>query len=116
MQCLVTHLIALAIADKAILSDSLQSARDILEFHVPPDFTHYAIKLEWKESMLEIPIFRQYINGAISPTQCLTVDTFSRQTKEAGQAYGFKEAFTIHSIRRRTGAEVDSKFHYSYLF
>ncbi|KAI9770756.1 MAG: hypothetical protein M1840_003006 [Geoglossum simile] len=75
---------------------------DLQTFQVPSHLQ--SLPLQWKESMLEIPVFRRAVSegGQVitSPTKALQYATIANQNLRLGKSTGFKDPFRFYCLRR----------------
>ncbi|KAH6661772.1 FluG domain-containing protein [Halenospora varia] len=107
--CPITHLVSLAIADRAFEAPSLTTAERVFEHKVWGPVV--CTPLTWKQEMLKTPIFRRdkrAANGVVtSPTLALTYSQFRDCLNRLGLAAGFLEKLTSYCFRRGTANVVD---------
>ncbi|KAI9765002.1 MAG: hypothetical protein M1840_007924 [Geoglossum simile] len=103
--CPVLQFLALAFADRAFEASNLQSAQDLRRVRIDPPLMCQIF--HWKESILDIPVFRQakrVVGGIMtSPDRAWQYDSFQPSLRILGKATGFKHPITVYSIRRETG-------------
>ncbi|KAF8250945.1 hypothetical protein K440DRAFT_113864 [Wilcoxina mikolae CBS 423.85] len=107
--CPILHFLSLAFADNAFRAPDL-TPENFFSVFVPPQ--RNSIEFQWKESILNTPVFRRTehtVNGTgISPYRCLSDKVFRDQLRRLGLSAGFKDILTPYAIRRGTGNAVDS--------
>lgn len=103
--CPVLQFLALAFADQAFATDDLRLAKQLQNARVQPPLNCQIF--QWKESILDIPVFRQPVQVAegvrTSPDRAWQYDQFHPSLKILGLATGFREIISIYVIRRETG-------------
>lgn len=103
--CPILHVFALAFADQAFESEYLQRPQDLHSFRVNDDRGLLGIPLEWKSSMLEMPVFRK----ATDSTEGWTYDEARAHVSRLGRAAGFKDPLQFYQGRRGAGEAIDGK-------
>ena len=103
----MTNFLSLACDDDAFEAEGLKTPEQILASIVPDDIGTKSIKLEWKEHMRDIPIFRHPDNGSTSEYQPLSYSLFNSYLQRLGRATGFEGKLTLYCIRRGTGNAVN---------
>ncbi|KAI9763720.1 MAG: hypothetical protein M1839_006318 [Geoglossum umbratile] len=100
--CPILHVLGLAFADDAFASEWINCPEDLQTFQVPSHLQ--SLPLQWKESMLEIPVFRRAVSegGQVitSPTKALQYATIANQNLRLGKSTGFKDPFRFYCLRR----------------
>ncbi|KAI9763324.1 MAG: hypothetical protein M1840_000589 [Geoglossum simile] len=107
--CPITLFLALAFADKAFAAPGLTSPEQLFALKVLPGL--HEQRLPWKESILNVPVFRRSIRSEdgirVSPNQALPYFDFHYSLKQLGRATGFLQTITTYCIRRATGNAID---------
>jgi hypothetical protein len=70
---------------------------------------HGHLPLKIKESMLEIPVFWVYSEGAISPIKAVTYDVLRNQANQLGQRLSLQAVLRPYNFRRGTANAIASK-------
>jgi hypothetical protein len=109
MLCPISHVLALAIKDNAILADGYT--------HAQPFFTSRlrdptkAVLVQWKPEKFKVPVFRQAVRTfhglATSEHKALRYTTFAFYLDRLGWATGFVQQLTSYCFRRGAGNAVD---------
>lgn len=109
--CPVLQFLAIAFADQAFAADDLQLVEQLRNTRVEPPLRCQIFN--WKESMLDVPVFRQPVQVAeglrTSPDRAWKYEHFHPSLKTLGLATGFKEIISIYVIRRETGNVMNGK-------
>ncbi|KAF8466893.1 hypothetical protein BDZ91DRAFT_724321 [Kalaharituber pfeilii] len=67
-----------------------------------------SLHVEWKESMLDVPIFRKMqTNRVLSPKRALDYNTAQEHVKHLGEAFGFRGPITFYCSRRGAANAID---------
>ena len=110
--CPVLHFLALTLKDDAFKSEHVRCLEDIYGFHIPKPKT--SLQLCWKESMKDVPIFRQAeqtLEGmCTSSTRALPYDTFLQHLSRLGKSAGFCDPLTPYCLQRGAGNAVNGLF------
>lgn len=112
MFCVLDHLLALAVHDKAFEVNAInRDPSNIFRIKIPE--YRNSLRLSWKSSIANIPLFRQPENCAgvwiTSATQPLKSSTWRRYLKGLGISAGLEHPFTQYVIRRGLMNTVNSK-------
>lgn len=99
------YLLALAIADKAIVG--IDSVEDFWDLQIPPGEDH--LFLPWRQEVTELPILRNATMHQGVTNEPLSQGTFEKVLKSILQLSGYFGTATIHAIRRALGKEIDGK-------
>lgn len=109
--CPILHFLALAFSDNTFRAPGL-TPENFFSVVVPSQ--RNSIEFQWKESILDTPIFRRTENTTngtgISPYRCLSDKVFRDQLQRLGFSAGYKDILTPYAVRRGAGNAVDSKF------
>ena len=93
-------LLSLAFADQAFKATSLKSPKDIIRLLSVP-LQKQALQFEWKDSMLDVPIFRSLAEShVVHSTKALPYCRLLQQLKSLGAAAGYKGSVTPYYFRR----------------
>lgn len=107
--CPILPVLALAIHDDALQTTA--SIDEILSCQVPHD--RRCLKLDWKKTALDKPIFRQPCSGneriTTSRDQPLRAHTAAKKLRDVGKALGFSHSLSQGAVRRGTGNAVDGE-------
>ncbi|OJD26944.1 hypothetical protein ACJ73_01667 [Blastomyces percursus] len=107
--CPISHFLALALADGAFEAQGINSVEDV--FRIRVQAPRNSLQLKWKQSMLNVPIFRRAMHTTegvrISPDRALPYDTFNQYLQRLGRNAGFEYKLTPYCIRRGTANAVD---------
>jgi hypothetical protein len=106
-------MLALALDDEAFEASTMQNIDQIFQAEVPS--CKNSRTLHWKESMLDVPVFRQPIRDASGTRTSLKEprpvplhsSTTKRYLKRLGILTGFEQSLTHYCVRRGTGNAVD---------
>lgn len=103
--CPVAQLLALAIADKALVG--INTASDLHKCRVPPGQFSQAVAI--RPECEEVPIFRRTTSsGSVSVDEILTATTLAKYLQQLGERAGYKERLTPYAFRRGHGNVLDS--------
>ena len=101
----------MALADKAFKSTWIDKPEDLYIDRIPSHLQ--SIKLDWKSSMLEVPLFRRAVwkGGSvhISPYKSVQYTTIHHQNLRLGKSAGFSEPLGLYNYRRGAGEAIDRK-------
>ena len=107
--CAILHVLSLAFADGAFLSEWIRTPEDFQTFKVPSYLE--AVPIEWKQDWLDKPILRRsWKTGqgwVTSPDLPLQADWLNHETLELGRHVGFKEPFRPYVGRRGAGEAIN---------
>lgn len=110
--CPITHLVFLAIADRAFETPSLTTVERVFEHKVWGPVM--SILLSWKQEILKTLIFRQDKKPAnsvvTSPILALTYSQFRDYLNRLGLEAGFLEKLTSYYFRYRTANIINHKY------
>lgn len=95
--CPITIIISIALRDKAFSVDLLNNAQNV--FRIKANATKPTV-LHWKESMLKVPVFRQYTGTTLSPDRPLQYYILRDESKRVWEDAGNEEHFTLKVFRR----------------
>lgn len=105
-QCPIIHFLGHAFADDAF--KAIRSPSQLKYLRVPSG--KHGLQLEWKESMQNIPIFRQYQpDGTVAPTRAMTYHDLAKQLAELGYRAKFRDVLRTYCLRRGAANAVDGK-------
>lgn len=103
--CPVLQFLALAFADQAFTTDNLRSAKQLQNAQVQPSLNCQIF--QWKESILDIPVFCQPVQiaeGVRTSLDCAwQYNHFHPSLKILGLATGFRKIISIYIIQWETG-------------
>lgn len=109
--CPILHVLALAFADKAFLSEWLQSPNDISNIDIPPYLN--SVPLEWKPEVAAKPILRAATRGeygwTTSDSAGLGASYLLEQTERLAEDAGFEQRITLYACRRGAGNAVNGE-------
>jgi hypothetical protein len=104
------YMMALAFADNAFLNN-FTCPEEIYRLVVPPESDR--IRLRWKDSWAETPIFRDIENTAngvrVSRTKSLQYPKHRHYFIRLGRTCGFEKILEFYDLRRASGKELTSK-------
>jgi Protein of unknown function (DUF3435) len=110
--CPILHVLGLAFTDDAFASEWINCPEDLQTFRVPSHLQ--SLPLHWKESMLEIPVFRCAVSkgGQVitSPTKALQYATIANQNLRLGKSTGFKDPFRFYCLRKGAANAINSQY------
>jgi hypothetical protein len=105
------YMMALAFADNAFEND-FTCPKDIYKLVVPPESDR--IRLQWKGSWAETPIFRDVENTAnrirISRTRSLEYPKHRYQFLYLGRTCSFEKTLEFYNLQQASGKELTSKY------
>lgn len=105
-QCPIVHFLGLAFADDAF--KAVRQPRQLGLLHVPKG--KHSLPLEWKESMLNIPIFRHcQQDGTIAPSRAMMYDDLASQISDLGYRAKFRDVLRTYCLRRGVANVIDGK-------
>ncbi|KAI9717973.1 MAG: hypothetical protein M1828_007009 [Chrysothrix sp. TS-e1954] len=102
--CLVSHFMALALADSAFATNSIDSPETV--FELKPRLGTNALSIPWKPEILDTPIFRRWTTSGdkkIEDSQRLTYNGVNDYFQKLGLQAGFEEPMTSYCLRRGAG-------------
>jgi hypothetical protein len=106
----VMYMMALAFADNAF-ENNFTCPEEIYRLVVPPESDR--IRLRWKDSWAETPIFRDIENTAngvrVSRTKSLQYPKHRHYFIRLGRTCGFEKILEFYDLRRASGKELTSK-------
>ena len=106
----VMYMMALAFADNAF-ANNFTRPEQIYELVVPHESDR--IRLQWKESWAQIPIFRDVENTPngirVSPTKPLQYMKHRHHFIRLGRTCGFEKTLEFYDLRRASGKELTSE-------
>jgi hypothetical protein len=104
------YMMALAFADNAFLND-FTWLEQIYNLVVPPERDR--IRLRWKDSWAETPIFRDVEHSAngirVSLTKSLEYGKHRSHWVRLGRTCGFEKKLEFYDLRRASGKELTSE-------
>lgn len=106
--CPITHLVSLALADKAFEASTLTVPQRVFKHKVWGPVL--CTPMLWKREVLKTPIFRQDNLTALSYFQ------LHGRMNKLGKAAGFMEQLTSYCFRRGTANVVDRKLSHSFRY
>ncbi|KAL9049391.1 MAG: hypothetical protein Q9162_007245 [Coniocarpon cinnabarinum] len=108
--CPILHMLALALADEAFEA-GIRSVEDIYRLRVTGG--RNSLELRWKESMLDVPVFRRLVSSkegiTTSSTRALTYNVFNKSLRDLGQRAGLRWPLTPYCLRRAAGNALDGQ-------
>ena len=99
------HLLALALADKAIYG--ISSAEELWQLQIPPGDNE--LILQRTGSVKHLPLLRNATMQHGVSTEPLSKKTFDRIIKSVFKLSGYFDHATVHAIRRYLGKKVNGK-------
>lgn len=111
--CPISHILARAIRDDAILVDGYTSAEPFFETDLWGKGMK-AMKVHWKSEWLKRPLFRRSVrtsNGWVkSKTEPMTYSTYASYIDRLGRDTSFEDKLTSYCFRRGTANEIDGMY------
>ena len=100
--CPISHILARALRDDAILVDDYTTAEPFFDTHLQDPVQ--AVKVHWKPSMLKVPVFRRSVQTGIgyekSMTKPMPYSTYAFYLQRLGEDTGLEEKLTSYCFRR----------------
>ncbi|EXM13173.1 hypothetical protein FOTG_18367 [Fusarium oxysporum f. sp. vasinfectum 25433] len=101
MLCPISHVLARAIRDDAILVDGYDSAEPFFNTKL----SCQAVKVHWKPHMLKIPVFRRTVRSSsrtwvLSGIEAVRYSTYAYWLNRVGIALGYEDPLTSYCFRR----------------
>ncbi|KAH9204046.1 hypothetical protein DL95DRAFT_529410 [Leptodontidium sp. 2 PMI_412] len=110
--CPISHILARAIRDNAILVDGYTSAEPFFATNLGSQNVK-AMKVHWKPEWLKRPVFRRSVwttNGWVkSKTEPMTYTKYACYLNRLGRDAGFEDKLTSHCFRRGCANAIDGK-------
>jgi len=104
----VILMVAIAVLDEAF-KEEVESVEDVYKIRVLPP--RHSLQFNWKEDMLDTPVFRQpeSVSGSIgtSKTQPIRYQTYMGYLQRLGIVSGFLQILTSYMIRRGSGESIE---------
>lgn len=98
------YILALALADDAFKDYS--TLEEIFDLEPPRDQNIW--HLEWKDSVLDLPVFRKMsLHGPTDTIQ--SSSSYDRQLSDSGHRAGFEVNISVHDARREALVKADGK-------
>jgi hypothetical protein len=105
------YMMALAFANNAF-ENNFTCSGEIYRLVIPPESDR--IRLRWKDSLAETPIFRDIQNTPdgirISRTKSLQYPKHKQHFIRLGRTYGFEKILEFYDLRRVSGKELTSEY------
>jgi hypothetical protein len=110
--CPLSHILARALRDDAILVDGYTTAEPFFATHLQDPYK--AFKVHWKPSMLKIPIFRRSVQQSAmgcykSMTEPMPYSTYAFYLKRLGEDTGLEEKLTSYCLRRGLANAINGR-------
>ncbi|KAH8145064.1 uncharacterized protein LAJ45_10975 [Morchella importuna] len=104
--CPIMNFLALAFADNAFMEGGIKKPEDLFALEIP-DFKE-TLSINWKEDMLETPVFRRQEGTDISRTTPMAYRDLNHYVGRLGVLSGYPQRLTTYVLRRGAANAVDS--------
>lgn len=108
--CPISHILARALRDDAILVDGYATAEPFFDTHLQDQ----AVKVHWKPSMLKTPVFRKSVQTAMgyekSMTEPMPYSTYAFYLERLGKDTGLEEKLTSYCFRRGLANAINGEY------
>lgn len=110
--CPISHILARALRDDAILVDGYTTAEPFFDTHLQDPYQ--ALKVHWKPSILKIPVFRRSVHQTAtgyhkSMTEPMLYSTYAFYLERLGKDTGLEEKLTSYCLRRGLANAINGR-------
>jgi hypothetical protein len=109
--CPISHILARALRDDAILVDGYTTAEPFFDTHLQDPVQ--AVKVHWKPSMLKVPVFRRPVQTGTgyekSMTEPMLYSTYAFYLERLGGDTGLEEKLTSYCFRRGLANAINGR-------